>query len=98
MTFIEVLRCVVIIIVLIAVIVVILVVIIKVIIVIQFPLESFGQLWPVGLKGGRRFHMNPWRSSEQHSDKVHQHVLCLPVGHLTELWLDIITERGMGDG
>ena len=40
----------------------------------------------------------PWQSSESHSDEVHQRVLCLPVGRLTDLWLDIIAERGMGDG
>ena len=72
--------------------------IIKVIAVVKFPLESFGQLWPIGLKGDCRFHMNPWQLSEWHSNEVHWRVLCLPVGRLTDLWLDIIAEWGMGDG
>ena len=68
------------------------------IVVVKLPLESFGQLCPVGLKGGPGFRMNPWRSSEWHSEKVHRSVLCLPVGSLTDLSLDFIAEQGMEDG
>ena len=39
----------------------------------------------------------PWQSSECHSDEVHRRVLCLPVGSLTDLWLEFIAEQGMGD-
>ena len=62
------------------------------IVVVKLPLESFGQLCPIALKGGHGFHTNPWRSIEWHSDKVHRSVLCLPVGSLTNLSLDFIAE------
>ena len=70
----------------------------EVIVMVNLPLESFGQLCPVGLKGGHGFCMNPWQSSEWHSNKVHQSILCLPVGSLTDLLLDFIVEQGMADG
>ena len=68
------------------------------IVVVKLPLESFGQLCPVGLKGSHGFHTNPWRLSELHSDEVHWSVLCLPVGSLTDLSLEFIAEQGMADG
>ena len=48
--------------------------------IVKLPLESVGRPWPVGLEGGRWFRMHLWQLSEWHSDKVHRHVLCLPVG------------------
>ena len=62
------------------------------IVVVKLPLESFGQLCPIALKGGHGFHTNPWQPSEWHSDEVHQSILCLPVGSLTNLSLDFIAE------
>ena len=42
--------------------------------------------------------MNPWWLSEWHSDEVHQRVLCLPAGSLTDLSLYFIAERGRAEG
>ena len=67
------------------------------IIVVKLPLESFGQLCPIGLKGGHGFCTKPWWLSEWHSNKVHRSILCLPVGSLTDLSLDFIAEQGMAD-
>ena len=40
----------------------------------------------------------PWQSNDWHGNEVHQCILCLPVGGLTDLSLDFIVEQGMADG
>jgi len=59
----------------------------------DLPLDTLGWLHLVGVKGGHELLAKLWCSGEQCSNKVHQHVPCLPTGFLYDLSR---VEQGMG--